>query len=72
MTRTLDELTSIDPLELSEQDLDEIVAYQRKHRVNVEGGAKVKKEIGPKQKISLADLGLASTKVSSGGGVTRR
>lgn len=43
----LDELMSKDPLDLSAQDIDKIIAYQRKHRAQVESGVKVKKDKGP-------------------------
>lgn len=57
----LDELMDRDPLELSSQDLDAIIAYQRKHRANLEGGkGKAKKEQGPGLKLDLAALGLVA------------
>jgi hypothetical protein len=40
----LDELMNRDPLELSAQDIDAIVAYQRKARAAFESGVKPKKE----------------------------
>jgi hypothetical protein len=36
-------LMSIDPLDLTKQDLDKIIAYQRKQRLAREGGAKTKR-----------------------------
>ena len=57
----LDELMSKDPLELSTQDIDAIIAYQRKNRALREAGVKVKKGTveGPaKPKLTLASLGL--------------
>lgn len=39
-------LMSLDPLDLTKQDLDRIIAYQRKQRVMREGGGKMKKESG--------------------------
>jgi hypothetical protein len=39
-------LMSLDPMDLTKQDLDRIIAYQRKLRVQREGGAKTKKESG--------------------------
>jgi hypothetical protein len=39
-------LMSLDPLDLTKQDLDRIIAYQRKQRQMREGGARVKKESG--------------------------
>jgi hypothetical protein len=42
-------LMTLDPLQLSKQDLDRIIAYQRKQRVQREAGGKTKraKEAGP-------------------------
>ena len=56
----LDELMSKDPLELSAQDIDDIIAYQRKFRAQREGGVKPKKGASdaPKAKLDLAALGL--------------
>lgn len=54
----IDDLMNLDPLSLSAQDIDTIIAYQRKHRANVEGGSKAKRETGPKVKLDLAALGL--------------
>lgn len=39
----LDELMARDPLELSAQDIDKIIAFQRAARARREGGAKTKK-----------------------------
>lgn len=39
----LDELMSRDPLELSAQDIDSIIAYQRQQRARREAGGKTKK-----------------------------
>ena len=38
---TLDELMSRDPLELTNIDLDKIIAYQRAQRAKVEAGVKM-------------------------------
>ena len=56
----LDELMSKDPLSLSDQDIDDIIAYQRKARAQREGGVKPKKGVSdaPKAKLDLAALGL--------------
>lgn len=48
----IDELMSLDPLELSSQDINKIIAYQRKARANNEAGIKPKKEAGPKADLS--------------------
>lgn len=56
-TNTIAELMSKDPLELSAQDIDQLIAYQRKARSSAESGVKVKKaDEGPK--IDLVALGL--------------
>lgn len=49
-------LMSLDPLELTRQDRDAIIAYQRKMRAAREGGVKTRKpkEEGPK--INIKDL----------------
>jgi hypothetical protein len=39
----LNVLMSLDPLELTRQDRDQIIAYQRKQRAQRESGVKVKK-----------------------------
>jgi len=39
-------LMSLDPMDLTKQDLDRIIQYQRKQRAMREGGAKTKKESG--------------------------
>jgi hypothetical protein len=63
----LDELMSRDPLELSAQDIDKIIAYQRQQRAKREqGGGRTKR---PKAEpgsvsISLASLGIKATPVA--------
>lgn len=54
MPNELDEFMDLDPLELKKDDarLDQIIAYQRKHRANVESGVKAKKETGPKKALT--------------------
>lgn len=56
----LDELMSRDPLELSAQDIDKIIAIQRNHRARLASGGKTRKakDEGPKQSLDLAALGL--------------
>lgn len=57
----IDLLMSLDPLQLSEQDLKAIIAYHRNQRALRESGARgsrAKKDTGPTAKIDLADLGL--------------
>lgn len=52
----LDELMSLDPLELSSKNIDEIIALQREDRARFLAGDKPKKEKGPQQKIDLGEL----------------
>ena len=51
----LDWLMHLDPLELSAQNIDQIIAYNRKALANYEAGVKPKKGEGPK--IDLVALG---------------
>ena len=50
----LDDFMSLDPLDLTDADIDKIIAAQRKHRALVEGGVRVKKDKGPS--VSLDGL----------------
>ena len=66
----VDALMAIDPLELSKQDLDRIIAYQRKNRAMREQGLKPKKpkgESAPAVQLSelLASLPKAAAKPST-------
>ncbi len=54
----LDWLMSMDPLELSARNIDEVIAYHRRNRQLVDAGVKPKKNEGPK--VDLAKIGLAS------------
>lgn len=55
----LDALMDKDPLDLSAQDIDAIIAYQRKRRADFDAGIKPKKGGGEaKQSIDLVALGL--------------
>lgn len=62
MANDLDELMSLDPLELTLNDprLDDVIKRYRQHRVNLESGVKVKKDKGPeKSTVDLLDkIGL--------------
>lgn len=61
---TLDELMSRDPLDLTDRDLDKIIAYQRAQRAKAEAGVRVTKASRPKPSTggkSLIDqLGITS------------
>lgn len=50
----LNDLMDKDPLELSSQDIDAIIAYHRNHRANLAAGIKTKKDTGPK--VSLGSV----------------
>lgn len=55
----LDALMSEDPLNLSDQDIDRIILYQRNARANREAGIKPKRQAKTGgMKISLEALGL--------------
>lgn len=56
MTRELDDLMNEDPLNLSEQDIDDIIAYQRKAQGIYDSGGKAPKVEG--KKVDLEGLGL--------------
>lgn len=78
----LDELMARDPLDLSAQDIDKIIAYQRQQRAQREDKAKPRKsaaEAGIKGAVDLVALvkGVASPPPTSpapppGAGFTRR
>ena len=55
----LDWLMELDPLDLSAQNIDDIIAYQRKARANHEAGVKPKKS-DTAAKIDLNVIGLVS------------
>lgn len=59
----LDELISRDPLDLSAQDIDKIIAFQRAARARREaGGGRAKKGADtPKVSLDLAKLGLGKS-----------
>lgn len=62
MANEVDELMSLDPLEMTAKDIDQIILYHRNNRANHEAGIKPKKEAGPK--VSL-DTVMASLKPKS-------
>ncbi len=49
-------LMSLDPLDLTKQDLDKIIAYQRKQRLAREGGAKTKRATGEAPAVDIKAL----------------
>lgn len=57
MTNEIDRLMSLDPLELSAQDIDSIIAYHRKNRLAVEAGLRPKRGQASAP-INLEEIGL--------------
>lgn len=57
MADEIDTLMSKDPLEMTSNDLDAIIAYYRNRRAAA-SGPKPKKDTGPGLKIDLQALGL--------------
>lgn len=59
----LDQLISEDPLNLSAQDIDKIIAFQRQARARREAGGRTKKPgaDAPKVSLDLVKLGLTKT-----------
>jgi len=49
-------LMSIDPLDLTKQDLDKTIAYQRKQRLAREGGAKTKRATSDAPAVDIKAL----------------
>ena len=49
-------LMSLDPLDLTKQDLDKIIAYQRKQRLAREGGAKTKRATSDAPAVDIKAL----------------
>lgn len=58
MPNDLDLLMDLDPLNLSAQDLDKIIEYQRKARQNWASGIKPKRGATDKKELDLGMLGL--------------
>lgn len=57
MASELDTLMDLDPLSLTADNLDKIIAYHREARAKRESGVKPSRESGPKLKISADLLG---------------
>lgn len=49
-------LMSLDPLDLTKQDLDKIIAYQRKQRMQREAGGKTKRATGEAPAVDIKAL----------------
>jgi hypothetical protein len=67
---TIDQLMELDPLELSDQNIEEIIEYQRKMQANFELGIKPKKPDGPK--LSLDKILGQRVEVPKKEGIRRR
>jgi hypothetical protein len=50
---SIDALMSLDPLDLSDKDIEAIIAYQRKARANLEAGIKPRRGTSERAKIDL-------------------
>jgi len=61
MSNEIDELMSMDPLDMTRTHIDGIIAFYRNRRAAPEGG-KPKKEKGPGLKIDRELLGLTKPK----------
>jgi len=55
---TIDALMDLDPLSLTSENIESIIAYHRKARANAASGTKAKKDTGPKVDISSVMAGL--------------
>ena len=68
----LNVLMSLDPLELTRQDRDQIIAYQRKQRAQREAGVKVKKPKAESPPIDFKALMSTVVKPAPKAGATIR
>ena len=55
---TIDALMDLDPLSLTSENIDNIIAHHRKARASAAGGKKSRREDGPKIDISEVMAGL--------------
>ena len=69
---TVDQLMDLDPLSLTAENIDSIIAYHRKGRANAAAGIKAKRESGPKIDISSVMAGLTGPAAPSVPTVRRR
>ena len=70
MSNETDRLMSEDPLNLSAQDIDEIIAYNRRMKKSYESGVKPSKTPTEGPKINLQALGILAPQTQPK--VTRR
>jgi hypothetical protein len=62
MPTEIDELMSLDPLELTKESLDAIIQYHRNHRANLEAGIKPKRALaGERAKVDLSSIRASLT-----------
>lgn len=71
-TNTLDELMDLDPLSLTADNIDQIIAHHRKARANAASGVKAKRDTGPKLDITEAMSAILGTPKPSVPTVRRR
>ena len=69
---TVDILMEIDPLQLTAENIDSIIAHHRKARANAAQGIKAKKERGPSVDISSVMADLTGAAPSAGTPTVRR
>ena len=73
MANEVDSLMDLDPLDLTAENIDSIIAYHRKGRANAAAGIKAKRETGPKLDISDALKGMfEEVKPAASTGIRRR
>lgn len=65
MPNEIDTLMSLDPLELSAQDIDSIILYHRKARLAFNSGVKPKRGGGADIPINLEKLGMIAKPVET-------
>ena len=68
---TVDALMDLDPLSLTTENIDAIIAYHRKARASSTGG-KARKDTGPKVDISEVMKALGGAPAPAAGVVRRR
>lgn len=69
----IDTLMDLDPLELSAQNIDQIIAYHRQRRAEREAGkGKAKKDTGPKLQLTGLIEGMVKTAPKPSGVIVKR
>ena len=72
MANEVDMLMDLDPLSLTTNNIESIIAYHRKARANAAAGIKPKRESGPKIDISSVVAGMTGTAQPSSAPSIRR